>query len=151
MRVSDVLRTKKKAKQALTSTVATVSPRTPIPEAARELRALNIGALVVAGEQGTVAGIITERDIVDAVVDHAGDLTGLTVADLMTTQVTCCRPDDDATAVMTAMSDHRMRHMPVVETGQIVGLISVGDVVKQRLSEIEAEARALHEYMFSGR
>jgi CBS domain-containing protein len=110
------------------------------------LKIKDIGALVVVSEDGTtILGMISERDLARGISEHGTDLQALPVSTLMTTPVLTCTPDERITAVMMRMTRHRVRHLPVVEAGRLVGIISIGDVVKFRLDELELEANVLRE------
>lgn len=123
--------------------VITVPPGTAVARAAEILSSRRIGALVVSADGKTVLGILSERDIVRELGRRgAGCLTD-TVDSLMTARITTCTRADRADDVLARMTAGRFRHMPVVEAGQMVGLISIGDVVKARLSELEHEKDAL--------
>ena len=111
-----------------------------------ELKSKNIGALVVVGEGRTkILGIISERDYLRALIEHGPQLLALRVSEVMTTQVLTCTPDERVTAVMTRMTRHRVRHLPVVDAGRLAGIVSIGDVVKYRLDDLELEANILRE------
>lgn len=122
-----------------------VGPETAVLTAAHDLKRLGIGALVVCGDSGQVHGILTEKDVVHAVATHAGDLRGVRVADVMTRRVVKCAPTDDVTDVMARMTHHRTRHVPVIDHGDLVGIISIGDVVKSRLESMEIHTNILRE------
>ncbi len=111
------------------------------------LQTHNIGALVVSDDDETVSGIISERDLVRAMVQHGASLLDLAVADLMTRRVETCSPEDDIEDVMDTMTNGRFRHMPVMEEGRIVGVVSIGDLVKHRMRELVDETKALREYV----
>lgn len=111
------------------------------------LKTHNIGALVVSDDGETVIGIISERDLVRAMVDHGPDLFDMQVGDLMTREVKTTASTDDIEDVMDGMTSGRFRHMPVVDEGKLVGIVSIGDLVKNRLRELETEASALREYV----
>ncbi|HSJ28762.1 MAG TPA: CBS domain-containing protein [Acidimicrobiia bacterium] len=111
------------------------------------LKTHNIGALVVSDDGDTVAGIISERDLVRAMVDHGPALLEMTVAELMTRDVRTCGPEDDIEDVMDSMTHGRFRHMPVLVDGKLVGVISIGDLVKHRMGELVDETKALREYV----
>lgn len=111
------------------------------------LKTHNFGALVVSDDGETVTGIISERDLVRAMVDHGADLLDMRVGELMTRKVETCGPDDDIEDVMDTMTNGRFRHMPVTVDGRIVGVISIGDLVKHRMGELEDETKALREYV----
>jgi CBS domain-containing protein len=127
--------------------VVTIRPDATISTAVHRLALERIGALVVSEDGGVIAGILSERDIVRALADDGGAIMGpdRRVADLMTTGVRTCGPDDGVKNVMADMTRHRFRHMPVVENGRLAGLVSIGDVVKSRLEEMELETVVLRE------
>jgi CBS domain-containing protein len=138
------------------SDVATIAPAATVADAVALLRERNIGALVVT-ESDEVAGIISERDIVRALADPDADAdagTGLLdrpVADLMTSVVATCEPGATVDELMRVMTDRRIRHVPVVDGGALVGIVSIGDVVKSRIDELQTETETLHDYLASGR
>ena len=127
------------------SNVATAPPRTSVATAARLLRDLHIGALVVSEDDVTVLGIITERDIVHGLADRGTSLLEVPVSAAMTRAPITCTPDDDIPTVMSRMTRLRVRHLPVVVGERLQGIISIGDVVKHRLDELEIEANVLRE------
>ena len=136
-----------KSKQ--TQGVLTIDPSVSIADAVAELAARRIGALVVSGDGRRAQGILSERDIVRELGRDGAEVLVRTVGDLMTKDLKTCAPGDDAQAILQAMTDGRFRHMPVEEDGLLIGLISLGDVVKARLSEVSMEKDAL-EAMISG-
>ncbi|MFC7705110.1 CBS domain-containing protein [Plastorhodobacter daqingensis] len=123
--------------------VAHIAPDATVGEAARRLSELRIGSLVVSEDGTEVAGIISERDIVREIGRRGPECLGELVSSMMTTRVVACARDDSADAVLQRMTDGRFRHMPVLEAGKMVGIISIGDVVKARLSELSMEKEAL--------
>ena len=127
--------------------VATTRPDATIADAAKLLKERNVGALVITTEDGRLAGILSERDLVRGLPEHGADLLALKVKDRMTAEVTTCTPDDRVDGIMKLMTDGRFRHLPVVEEGKLVGIISIGDVVKSRLEELESETTTLREYI----
>ena len=128
------------------SHVETTSPETTLYSVAWELKGKNIGALVVMSEDGaTILGMISERDLVRGLSEHGAQLQALPVSKVMTTPVLTCTPEERVTAVMVRMTRHRVRHLPVVDGGRLAGIISIGDVVKYRLDELELEANVLRE------
>ena len=129
--------------------VTTIGPDATVGRAAELLRQRNIGAVVVVEQAGTVAGIISERDIVHGVADKGTACLEQTVAELMTRRVHSCALDDSITELMGRMTKERIRHLPVLENGRLCGIVSIGDVVKNRLEEIEFEADQLREYVTS--
>lgn len=128
------------------SHVETTHPDTTLYTVAWELRSKNIGALVVVSEDGaTILGMISERDFVRQLIEHGTHLLALPVSKAMTTPVLTCTLDERITGVMARMTRHRVRHLPVVDGGRLVGIVSIGDVVKHRLDELELEANVLRE------
>lgn len=127
------------------SDVATVRPDTRMSTVVRQLRLKGVGALVVSEDERTVQGLISERHIVHALAAHGPDLLDQPVAEVMSRSVITCTPRDNVKQVMAMMTRHRERHIPVVESGHLCGLISIGDVVKSRLDEMELEANVLRE------
>jgi CBS domain-containing protein len=140
MKIASILHTKG-------GDVTTVSADRPILEIVAELRQRGIGAVVIIGADGSVGGILSERDIVHALADHGEGLSDVTVGDLMTPAVTVCSPDDHVDDVMRQMSGGRFRHVPVVDNGKLAGIISIGDVVRARIDELERETEALQQYI----
>ena len=122
-----------------------IPPGAAITEAAGELAAKKIGALIVSETGRGVDGIISERDIVRKLASDGAKCLDLKVSDAMITKVMTCDPHDSAVSVLQRMSDGRFRHMPVVEDGALLGVISIGDVVKARMDEIEHENQAMED------
>ena len=129
--------------------VETIAPTAPISAAAATLAEKRYGALVVSTDGSSIAGIISERDIVRALAREAGGCLTMPVSKLMTERVETCAMSDSSNSVLERMSAGRFRHMPVVEDGKMVGLLSIGDVVKARITEIEQENAAMAD-MLSG-
>ena len=130
--------------------VISVRPTESIETLAHRLRLARIGAMVVLGEGGALDGIISERDIIHGIAEHGARCLELTVADLMTRRVITCTPDDSVTRISRIMTESRIRHLPVVEGGNLVGVVSVGDVVKNRLEEMSLEANVLRDIAIAG-
>ena len=130
--------------------LATITPDRTVEDAIGELGRRRIGSLVVVDDSGKLVGILSERDLVAQMAEHGLDLSESRVRDLMTHTVTTCKPDDDVTAVTVKMTDGRFRHVPVLEQGRLVGLISIGDAVAARINELEHERAALRDYISSG-
>jgi CBS domain-containing protein len=124
--------------------VATIAPEASIKRAADWLRAKNVGALVVTSNDA-VLGIISERDIVRAFSQYAESVATMQVRDIMTHGLITASLGDDLTHVMRVMTRQRIRHMPVVRDGKLSGIISIGDVVKHRLDDLELEASVLRD------
>ncbi|MBI2709154.1 MAG: CBS domain-containing protein [Actinobacteria bacterium] len=132
--------------------VATVAPEATVAEAVASLQRHGIGALVVSADGRHIEGIISERDVVRCLAEIGGDALERPVADLMTAEVRTCRPGDRVDTLMAAMTEHRIRHLPVVDDeGVLVGIVSIGDVVKHRVQELEHEQQQLIEYVRTGR
>ncbi len=132
------------------SRIITVAPGATIADAADLLKRENIGAVMVCGSDGALSGILSERDIVRAMPEHGPDLFALSVSQLMTENVVTCSPEDRVHDLMKKMTEGRFRHLPVMGDGEVIGIISIGDVVKNRLEELEAEASQLRDYISSG-
>ena len=127
--------------------VRTIAPDASLEAALQRLRRERIGALVVLENGTDLVGILSDRDILDAIADHGTDVLGESVGSVMTAKVVTCSREDRVSRIMALMTDRRIRHVPVVEGGRLYGMISIGDVVKQRLDDIQGEADALREYM----
>ncbi len=130
-------------------TVHTVSTHAPISEAVRILNEHRIGAVVVLADNGAVAGILSERDIVRQLGDDPAKLLNRAVREIMTSEVITCGQDTAVAELMEQMTKFRIRHIPVVDGGELVGIVSIGDVVKRKIEETEQEALALREYIAS--
>ena len=129
------------------SKVVATRPDATIAEVAGLLKQKRIGALVVTDADGRLCGIISERDLARGLADHGARLLEMKVAQLMTAEVVTCGPDDGVETLMQTMTERRFRHLPVVKDGELIGIISIGDVVKHRLQELEAETHLLHDYI----
>lgn len=129
------------------SDVATIAPTSTLAEATRLLAERKIGALVVTGAGGRIIGIISERDIVRALAQHGGSAPQLPLTDVMTRKVVTCTPSDTVSVLMERMTAGKFRHLPVTDDGRLVGIISIGDVVKYRLTELQHEQDALRDYI----
>ena len=140
MHVSDILGAKGDA-------VATIPRTETLGTAVAELVRHRVGALVVSPGDGTIEGIVSERDIVHALSEFRPDILEQPVSTVMSSTVRICSPDDSVDAVMDLMTNQRIRHVPVVRDGVLVGIISIGDVVKSRLGELEKDRKELLEYI----
>ena len=127
--------------------VATTRPDTTVETVAHRLRLESIGALVVTEDGQRVLGIIAERDIVRGLAEHGASLLAMRAQDIMTRTVPTCTPETRVERVMSQMTRERARHVPVVEQDRLSGIISIGDVVKHRLDEMESEVRVLRDYI----
>jgi CBS domain-containing protein len=120
-----------------------------IAEAANTIAQHKIGALLVDDEGGSTVGILSERDIVRGLSQHSADLHDVLVSELMTADLIRCAPGDTVNEAMAMMTDRRIRHLPVFEAEELVGFISIGDLVKCRMMEVQSEAEALRQYINS--
>ena len=143
MLVSQIL--KKKGRH-----VHTVSKETKISEISGILSEKCIGAVVVLDKVGTVTGIVSERDVVRGLARRGARVLKETAFNLMTADVIVGKTGSDVNEIMREMSQSRIRHMPIVEKEKLIGLISIGDVVKNRIEELEAEGNMLREYISNG-
>lgn len=131
-------------------TVATIRPDASITECLDQLASHNVGALVVSVDGLGIDGIISERDIVRALADRGGGCLGETVADMMTSEVVTTTPGATASELMALMTARRIRHVPVVDGDELAGIVSIGDIVKLRMTELTEELRALQGYLEPG-
>ncbi|MEC3973975.1 CBS domain-containing protein [Amycolatopsis sp. H20-H5] len=142
MRISDLLRGKGTA-------VATVAPETTVTELLARLAEHNVGAMVViTGDQ--IAGIVSERDVVRRLVEHGPGLLARPVAEIMTKMVASCGPEDSVDQLTVLMTERRIRHVPVLVEGKLAGIVSIGDVVKNRMEELEKSREQLEAYISQG-
>lgn len=130
--------------------VLTTLPDVSLYDVARLLSDHGVGCVVVANENGEVVGIVSERDIIRAVAQLGLDVLQSPIESCMTKSVVSCRETDTIEQLMSEMTTHRFRHMPVVERGELVGIVSIGDVVKMRIAEAEMEAAAMRDYIATG-
>jgi CBS domain-containing protein len=132
------------------TSVTTITPDASIKRAADWLRAKNIGALVVTRE-AAILGLISEREIVHAFSRHGEAAGSMPVKEVMQYGVTTVSPDDSVNRVMNLMTHHRVRHLPVVRDGKLAGIVSIGDVVKHRLEDLELETNVLRDVLHAAR
>jgi CBS domain-containing protein len=125
----------------------TIKPGATIADAVALLCRRRIGAVVVSSDGKAVLGILSERDIVHALAEHGARLLERKVAGFMTKRVVTCTPADSVAAMMAEMTTRRIRHIPVLEHGQLAGVVSIGDVVKNRLDDVEWEANNLRQFI----
>jgi CBS domain-containing protein len=140
MRISDVLRRKG-------DTVVTIRSDATVADLLELLAEHRIGAVVVSDAEGSVDGVVSERDIVLHLRTSADSTRASAVRDLMTTEVVTCTPEDDLEALARTMTERRVRHMPVLVEGRLAGIVSIGDIVKQRLDELQDERDELVKYV----
>jgi CBS domain-containing protein len=127
--------------------VLTIEPTTNLAAAAKLLAERKIGALVVTGPDQRIVGIVSERDIVQELAAHGPAALDLALTEVMTRKVTTCSASDTISSVMERMTAGKFRHLPVLEQGRLAGIVSIGDVVKHRLQEMEREQSALRDYI----
>jgi CBS domain-containing protein len=127
--------------------VVTTTPDSLMSDVCNLLETKGIGAVVISHGGEKVDGIFSERDFVRAIARQGASALERPVRDYMTQNVVTCEPDDKIAEVMQRMTQGKFRHMPVVENGRLAGIISIGDVVKHRIAEAEAEAMAMREYI----
>ncbi|HEU0215591.1 MAG TPA: CBS domain-containing protein [Stellaceae bacterium] len=140
MNVHTILRNKGKS-------VVTIHPDATVERAVAVLRLSGIGALVVSDDGENVVGILSERDIVEALGRLGGELLAVSVAEVMTSPVVTCEPEDSVAELMAEMTNRRIRHFPVLDDGRLTGIVSIGDLVKNRLDEIEFEAHSMRSFI----
>ena len=143
MRIADVLRNKG-------ASVATITPETSVSGLLTELTVHNIGAMVVVSADGLV-GIVSERDVVRKLHELGADLLRRPVSEIMTATVATCTPNDSLDSLSVLMTTNRVRHVPVLDNGRLAGIVSIGDVVKTRMEELEAQQEQLQAYITQGR
>ena len=129
------------------SAVVTIEPTAKLAAAANLLTESKIGALVVTGADHRIVGIVSERDIVQELAAHGAASLDLPLTEVMTRKVMTCSANDTISSVMERMTQGKFRHLPVVEQERLAGIISIGDVVKHRLQEMEREQSALRDYI----
>ena len=139
MRIADVLRGKG-------TQVATAGPTTTVVELLGLLAQYNVGALPVVDEDRLI-GIVSERDVVRHLHDRGPDILGSQVTDVMVAEVVSCTPDDEAVTLARIMTDRRIRHIPVCRDGVLCGIVSIGDLVKARIDQLEQEREQLASYI----
>src|SRR5674476_661160 len=124
-----------------------IEPSADLAAAVKLLSTHRIGVVVIRGAGGRLAGILSERDIVRAVAEQGADALAISVGQAMTRKVTTCGENDSIADIMERMTAGKFRHMPVLRDGELIGLVSIGDVVKQRVEEVEHDADALRDYI----
>lgn len=142
MRIADVLRNKG-------TEVATIAPTATVTELLAKLAENNIGAMVVLGDDG-LAGIVSERDIVRRLHERGASALQAPVSEIMTTEVSTCTPDESVDHLTVLMTERRIRHVPVMFNGRLAGIVSIGDVVKSRMNELEHAQEQLEAYIVQG-
>jgi CBS domain-containing protein len=143
MHVAAILKEKGRA-------VETAPADMQLADVVRKLAAKRIGAIVITDDAGNVAGIVSERDVIRALAADGPSSLACPVADVMTRNVSICEEADTIDHVMSIMTARRFRHLPVVHDGELAGIVSIGDVVKHHIAEVEMEATAMRDYIATG-
>ncbi len=143
MNVANILSTKGRD-------VVTIQPDASLLDTARSLSTHKIGAIIVSGDDVGVNGIVSERDIVNAIARNGAEVLLRSVSDFMTQNVISCNDNENTNDLMEKMTKGRFRHLPVVNDGRLDGIISIGDVVKMRIAEAQIEADAMRDYIATG-
>jgi CBS domain-containing protein len=133
------------------SSVVTVSPGATASEVVAQLAEHRVGAVVVSSDGHRIDGVVSERDIVRALAARGVAAMDEAASEIMTTKVFTCEPDTTVDQLMSLMTERRIRHIPVLVDGELAGIVSIGDVVKDRISDLETETQVLHEYIQHGR
>ena len=155
--VHDVSTSRERATMKISSIISgkrveTISASASIHDLVNTLNSHHIGALVVSSDGKRIDGIVSERDVVRAMPGKLDQLIGMHVRDIMTVEVHTCTPDTTVAELMKMMTEHRIRHVPVVDAeGALISIVSIGDVVKNRVGEMESENQALRDYVATGR
>jgi CBS domain-containing protein len=126
-------------------------PDSTINAVIHRMKLERIGAIIISSDGERIEGIISERDIVYGLAERQGDVLALRASDLMTRDVITCSPEDQVRQVMVRMTHSRIRHVPVVDGGRLSGIVSIGDIVKNRLEELELETTVLRDAYIAAR
>lgn len=125
--------------------VITMRPNSPLTTVIRRMRLEHVGAIILSDDGESIAGILSERDVVNGLAERGAGLLDCKASDIMTHEVITCAPSDNLKQVMVKMTNSRIRHVPVIDDNQLAGIISIGDVVKHRLQEVELETTVLRD------
>jgi len=131
------------------TTVATITAESTVRQALAELARHRIGALIVSPDGTSIAGIVSERDVVRALDRDGPGVIEQPVASIMSTDLHTCGPEDEVDAIMALMTAKRIRHVPVLRDGSLAGIVSIGDVVKSRIDELEGDRKALVDFIYA--
>ena len=127
-----------------------MAPELSVSGLLEDLARHNVGAMVVVDETGTLVGIVSERDVVRGLDERGAELLHVPVAQIMTSRVVTCGPNEAVDSLAATMTERRIRHMPVVEDGRLVGIVSIGDVVRSRIEQLESHQEQLESYIAQG-
>jgi CBS domain-containing protein len=131
--------------------VATIRPEASVSELLADLARHGVGALVVSSDGQHIEGIVSERDVVRHLHELGPELLEKPVESIMTREVRTCSPGDQVDSLMVVMTQHRVRHLPILVDGVLAGIVSIGDVVKSRIGELEMDRQSLIDYITTGR
>jgi len=131
--------------------VVTAVPGETLHRIAQLIAEYRIGAVLILDKEGRPGGIVSERDIVNALSAYGAGALAMTAAETMTRNLVTCRPDNTPDEILAVMTNSRVRHLPVLDDGQMVGIVSIGDVVKRKLDDAAAEVGLLRDYVMAGR
>jgi len=143
MKVKDILDRKGRE-------IVTVRPSETVGTLSHRLRLARVGALIVSEDGEKIAGIVSERDVVACIAERGAEGLNATVSEIMSARVVTCTEDDKISTIARNMTENRFRHVPVVEHGKLIGVVSIGDIVKHRIEEMELEARVLRDIAIAG-
>ena len=146
MNISDILRHKSAEKGAGDGAVVTTAPGETVTALLAALAEHNVGALVVC-QDDSVVGIVSERDVVRRIAERGPEVLDATVEQIMSTTVVSCSSKDSVDSIAETMTERRIRHMPVIDDGQLIGIVSIGDVVSSRIRQLEIDRGQLEQYI----
>ena len=129
--------------------IITINTQATVVDASKLIKQHRIGALMVRGDGGAIVGIISERDIVTGLSEHGAQLGDMAVSDLMTRDLITCSPDENVNNALGLMSDRGIRHLPVFDGDELAGFVSIRDLLRQKIDEVQAEAEAMKQYFVS--
>ena len=129
--------------------IITISAQSRVIDAAQSIKDHHIGALMVKDEGGGIVGIISERDIVTGFSEHGANLDAMLVSDLMTTDLIKCSPDETVNSALGLMSERGIRHLPIFDGDVLAGFVSIRDLLRHKINEVQAEAEAMRQYVVS--
>ena len=131
------------------SEIITIEATSTIVDAAKLIKEYRIGALLGRGDNGSIAGILSERDIVTGLSEHGASVGDMSVSELMTANLITCAPEENVNNALGLMSDRGIRHLPVFEGEELAGFVSIRDLLRQKIDEVQAEAEAMKQYFVS--
>ncbi len=129
--------------------IITINGSATVVEVSRLIKQHHIGALLVRGDDGAIIGVISERDVVTGLAEYGAELVDMTVSDLMTSNIISCSPEENVNNALGLMSDRSIRHLPVFDGDDLAGFLSIRDLLKQKIEEVQAEAEVMKQYFVS--